>query len=408
MSFNLCILCRGAKYLCGRAYCPVFTRLRVFQRVSSTSTELYGSSPPAVFIGRTGYPHVFAGPLAPNEIGATEVYDFPELWSSKPLDEVLNLRLSLFLGRRIVNVRNIEDKYVQELQLLVLPLKPVDVEIRFAKKPTGFSFSEYEPPMGPRAPLESFRIVSMSSAARAVERLYSDVDARAGEAMVELYRSGASVSQIQKLLSIGALGRKRSRRLVPTRWAITAVDDTISRHLIEEKVREFQQLGEIQVFVRYTHKNLFISILVPGEWGFEWMEAWFPKSTWNPFGDSVAIEGDYELFRPRDEYASIGGCYYAARLATVEYLVKISRKATAIVLREIYPGFNIPIGVWFVREQLRALYTQQPYKVSSIEEALKIVNKFSAIGSRVWAEKSRLIRFLKKVKKLDEFKALTQ
>ena len=117
----------------------------------------------------------------------------------------------------------------------------------------------------------------------------------------------------------------------------------------------------------------------------------------------MAIEGDHELFRPRDEYASIGGCYYAARLATVEYLVRVSRKATAIVLREIYPGFDIPIGVWFVREQLRALYSQQPYKVSSIEEALKIVDKFSALGSRIWAEKSKVLKLLKRVKKLMSF-----
>jgi len=199
------------------------------------------------------------------------------------------------------------------------------------------------------------------------------------------------------------LGKKRNRRLVPTRWAITAIDDTISRHLIEEKVKWFNSVSKTQVFVRYNHKNLFISILIPGEWGFEWMEAWFPKSTWNPFGKSVAIEGDYELFKPRDKYASIGGCYYAARLATAEYLARISRKATAVVLREIYPGFDIPIGVWFVREQLRALYSQQPYNVDSVEEALKIVDRFSALGSRTWAEKSRIIKLLKGVKKLDEF-----
>jgi len=403
MSYDLCILCRGARYLCGRAYCPILTKLRVSQRVSTNSTELFGSSPPAVFVGRIGYPQVFAGPLTPNDVGDTQIYDFPELWSSKSIDEVLNLRLSLFLGRKIVDVRFVEDRYVQDLQLLTLSLKPVDVEVKFAKRPTGFSFSEYEPPMGPRAPVESLRVLTTPPPTRVVERLYSDTDARAVEAVIELYSSGTPVSHIQRLLSVGALGKKRNRRLVPTRWAITAIDDTISRHLIEEKVKWFNSVSKTQVFVRYNHKNLFISILIPGEWGFEWMEAWFPKSTWNPFGKSVAIEGDYELFKPRDKYASIGGCYYAARLATAEYLTRISRKATAVVLREIYPGFDIPIGVWFVREQLRALYTQQPHNVDSVEEALKIVDRFSALGSRTWAEKSRIIKLLKGVKKLDEF-----
>ncbi len=115
----------------------------------------------------------------------------------------------------------------------------------------------------------------------------------------------------------------------------------------------------------------------------------------------MAIEGDYEFFKPREEYASIGGCYYASRLATAEYLNKISRQAISIVLREIYPGFDIPIGVWFVREQLRAMYSQQPYRVSSLEEALKIVDKYSALGSKTWVKKSRLLTFLLKNKKLD-------
>lgn len=400
---RLCVLCRGARYLCGKAYCPIIAKFTAKQRVAEVSTDLFGSSPPAVFVGRVGYPYVYAGPLVPNEVGDTSIYDLPESWAERPVDDVLSFRLGLFLGRRLVDVRNVSDRFVQELQAVVLPLKPVDVEVRFAKKPTGFSFSEHEPPIGPRAPLESFRIVSLPSAPRAVERLYSDEDASASEAVIELYQAGIPVSHIQKLLSVGALGRKRSRRLVPTRWAITAVDDAVSKYLIEEKIRWFQPLGEVQVFVRSIHKNLFIAILLPGEWDFEWMEAWFPRSTWNPFGEAVVIEGDYELYRPRREYASIGGCYYVARLATAEYLTRIRRKAIAVVLREIYPGFDIPIGVWFVREQLRAMYNQQPYRVSSLEEALKVVDRFSALGSKTWIEKSRIIRMLLTMRRLDEF-----
>jgi len=152
---RLCILCRGARYLCGKAYCPILARFVARQRVAEASTNLFGSSPPAVFVGRVGYPYVYAGPLAPNEVGDTSIYDLPESWVDRPVDDVLSFRLGLFLGRRLVDVGNVSDRFVQELQVVVLPLKPVDVEIRFAKKPTGFSFSEYEPPIGPRAPLDT-------------------------------------------------------------------------------------------------------------------------------------------------------------------------------------------------------------------------------------------------------------
>ncbi|MEM0154119.1 MAG: hypothetical protein QXP12_08370, partial [Ignisphaera sp.] len=107
--------------------------------------------------------------------------------------------------------------------------------------------------------------------------------------------------------------------------------------------------------------------------------------------------------RPRDEYASIGGCYYASRLATSEYLDRIGKQAIAVVLREIYPGFDIPIGVWFVREQLREMYRQKPLRATTIEEALAIVNEYSVVGAERWMEKSRLLQLLTKNRKLDAY-----
>ncbi|MEM1897070.1 MAG: hypothetical protein QXD93_05195, partial [Ignisphaera sp.] len=60
MSFStqLCILCRGGRNLCGKAYCPVITRIRTLNIIANLkrSNELFGTSPPAVFVGRMGYP----------------------------------------------------------------------------------------------------------------------------------------------------------------------------------------------------------------------------------------------------------------------------------------------------------------------------------------------------------------
>jgi len=405
MSSRLCIFCRGAKYLCGRAYCPIVAKMYVDIHVINMvkTNYLFGSSPPSIFIGRLGYPYVYAGPLAPPIIGDTKIYDYPELWREMKLEDLLSLRLSLVLGRKAVDIYNIDDKFTESLQLIAIGLKPIDVEMRFSKTPKGYIINDYEPPIGPRAPIENVRVVGSSPTHRVIERLYSDFDVRALDAVIEMYRAGVEVSHIQKILSVGAIGRKRFRKLVPTRWAITAVDDMVSKFLIENNIRFYEELGEIYVFNRHIHKNLFISILIPGKWCFEWMEAWFPRSTWNLNGDFIAIEGDYEIVRPRNKYASIGGCYYASRLATAEFLDRIKRQAIAIVLREIYPGFNIPIGVWFVREQLREMYRQKPLKVNTLEEALSIIDRYSIVGSSEWVKKSKLLSILLKSKKLDMF-----
>ncbi|MEM0266867.1 MAG: hypothetical protein QXM23_06240, partial [Archaeoglobaceae archaeon] len=219
------------------------------------------------------------------------------------------------------------------------------------------------------------------------------------EAMRLLYEKGIAVSHIQKLLSAGALGIKR--KLVPTRWAITAVDDSISKQLIEE-LKHFEILDHYRVFVLKEKKNLFMVILTPNSWSFEWGEAWFPQTTWN-FGSEVCIETDWEDYKGRKTYASLGGCYYASRLATAEYLCKIGKQAGAIVWREIYPGFKIPIGVWFVREMLRKCFNQKFVEFNSLDEALEYLAGFSNAGIQNWVKSSKLINFTRGQKTLWSF-----
>ncbi|HIP56458.1 MAG TPA: hypothetical protein EYH02_00055, partial [Ignisphaera aggregans] len=320
---RLCVLCRGANRLCGRAYCPILARSMALMKLSRVvnTVNVEGSSPPSVFVGRIGYPKVLAGPATPPEHGNTSLYDLPELWLDIPLESIVAFRGSLIVARRPVNVYDVESRYVQTLQELVLSVDPVDIEITLRKPPRAeISLSDFEPPIGPRAPVKDFYIVSYRATHRVIEKVYSDTDLSAREAVVKLYESSIPVTHIQKLFSVGALGKKRSRRLVPTRYAITAVDVILSDHLLK-RVRELPELDSVLLFTRSIHNNLFAAILIPGKWSFEWMEAWFPGSTWNPYGKEVVIEGDYELYKGRKSYPSIGGCYYASRLATAEYML---------------------------------------------------------------------------------------
>ncbi len=404
---GLCILCRGAKGLCGYAYCPIIAKAMASVKVRRISgrKEFFGSSPPSVFVGRFGYPEVLAGPSAPPVVGDTSIYDLPEKWLILPIEKILDYRLSLVTAKQRVKVSNVgSSRLVELLHELVLSVKPVEVEVELLKppKPT-IRLSEYEAPQGPTAPLKNFRVVGSGVSAKVIESVYDDVDLRATSAIIKLYKHGVPVTHIQRMLSVGALGRGRNRRLVPTRWSITAVDDTISKYLVK-KVKDLPVINEYRVYVRRHAKNLFLAVLIPRHWSFEWMEAWYPNSTWNPGGGEVSIEGDYEGFKGRYTYASIGGCYYAARLATAEHLLSVGRQATAVVLREIYPGFNIPIGVWFVRENLRAMYRAGPVaKVGTFEEVVELINKYTDLGSRTWLTKSRLTKYLVGTKSLMDY-----
>ena len=402
---RLCAVCRG-KGLCGLSYCPLLAKRMALVKLRRVhgSREVYGSSPPSVFVGRYGYPYVSLGPSLPPVTGDTSIYDLPEKWLSLSLERILDYRWSLITGSRRVNIYSVDDPFIERLHELVLSVKPVDVEVSLEKPPKPMlSFSEYEPPQGPRAPLKEFRVVGNPWIPRVIDKVYSDTDLKAAEAIVELYRSGVPVTHIQRIFSVGALGARKNRRIVPTRWSITAVDDTISKHLVE-KIKDYDEISEIEVYVRRYYDNLFIAILVPGKWSFEWMEAWWPGSTWNPGSDEIIVEGDYEGYRGRTTYASIGGCYYATRLAVAEYLYKRKKQATAIVLREIYPGFNLPIGVWFVRENIRAMLRRGPVlKTSEIWEALKIIDRGTKLGLRKWLKASKLLQKILYVKRITEY-----
>ncbi len=401
---ELCVRCRGGRNLCGLPYCPVIVKI-LASELRIDNTDIYGSSPPSLFIGRYGYPYVRVGPAIPPEVGDTSIYDLPEMWLNMSLNEILGFRYSLIRGTYITSISSLNSKHVSHLQELALTLRPVDIELTFEKKPKPKIYlDEYLPPQGPSAPLKDFKIVGNLLSDKRLEKVFYDTDLRASKGAVRLYNSDVPISAIQKLFSVGGLGTVRSRRLVPTRWSITAIDSIISDYLVSQ-VKKLPIISSYMLYVRSFMSNLYIGILVPRAWSFEWIEAWFPGSTWNRFGVNAEVEGDYEGFRGRDKYPEIGGCYYASRLASAEALLKMKRQATVILWREIYEGFDLPIGVWFVRENVRAMFKEKPEVFKSIEDLINYLRdfKYSRIPIDTWIKKSYIMRIILKQESIDKY-----
>jgi len=337
-----------------------------------------------------GYPKVFAGPLVPPTHGDTSLLDFPEGWVGLDFDRIVGFRVQLVRGMSRVDVKRCDDKVSEVIQELALSSKPVGVEMELRRPPSkSFVLDDNVQPLGPSAPLDSVELGS-ARADRRIEKVYTDTDLPAAAAILELYRAGVPVSRVQKSLSAGLLGLERSRRLVPTRWSITAVDDTIGRALVRS-VRGYPWIGECCVHEFDHLDNRFVVILVPDAWGFEFMEAWYPGTTWNPGEEAVYLLSSCEHYWGRKSYAPIGGCYYAARLALVEHLARIGRQAKAIVLREAYPGYLMPVGVWHVRESVRKALDKPPKRFDTLGEALRYVSTRLRIPMRCWAERGTLL-----------------
>lgn len=323
--------------------------------------SLFGSTSPSVFVGRSNYPNVSTGILSPvgEEERASEFVTSSE-WYERGLDidNVLQYRTGLLNSNHSANVRNVADAwdgFVGTQREVAIADRPVDVEIGLSDSlDLDLDVDDVTTPTGPSARATSADLAENPHVPRPVKKTLEDDDWQAQGAMTYLYRRGFDVYEINDILSAGALGRGENRRLVPTRWSITAVDDTIGQFL-RGQIRSNPSIDETQVWVNEYVGNRYWVVLAPGQWEFELVEMKAPGSIWNqdPTGETW-MGSAHEGYEGRTGYVEeTAGAYYASRLAVLEHLESIGRQAKCLVLREVSDDYWAPVGVWQIRESVR-------------------------------------------------------
>jgi len=363
--------------MCGISPCPLLSEVkrRLPQGEATTLADIAGPSPPSLFVGRYGYPNVRVGPSVSWIHGEGEHLpssgDPADLFG-QPLEEVAARHANLVTGgrRMATNTTGESSRVLEATQIIAMSSGSVDVELDFDRPvPIGGppSFDTMSTPLGPSGGLVSADVVSHASISRKVDSVANETDLLANEAMGELTSSGIGESHISRILSSGLLGKEGKRKLVPTRWGITATDDTLSKQCWE-RVRELPSLDKYLVFEATYLDNRFHVILAPGLWAFQMLEAWCQGSVW---GSSENVLDDWEEVEPRSEYAnSITGAYYAARLAVLEHMEAIGRSGSCMVWRDIGPGYWAPVGVWLIRETVRNAMKSKATVFDTLAEAV--------------------------------------
>jgi len=366
--------------------------------------DLAGCSPPAVFVGRHGYPKVDIGPLLPPEFGDTSILDSPERWVGKSIDEIVDMRFRLVRGKYRIDATDFRrhGRIVDNIQGLALTESPLEVEANFSQRPSGRLILDDEvQPFGPSARMNDMRMGN-GKYERNLERGFYDVDLNATGAVINAYRNGTMISDIQKAFSVGTMGVEKRRRFVPTRWSITAVDDMIGKDLLKT-TKHNETIDEYRIYQWEQLDNRWCVLMMPCTWRYELIEAWYPNTTWNPTGKTVDIISDCEFFNGRSEYAHIGGCYYAARMAVNELLIKEGRTAGVVIFREAHPGYIMPVGVWNVRENVRASLKTKPFKYDSLDKALAHVDNVMDIKRDIWIQNSGILKDWMIQRRIDEY-----
>jgi len=401
---ELCARCKG-KGLCGKP-CKILGKISSF--MPKTKLQFSGSSPPEIFVGRVGYPEINTGILAPQEYGSNEIMSLPELWHSNSLsiEQILAMRSQMIYSRFKSNIKDARKsgRFLSIMQEISMSNKSVSTEF-ILKKPAKprMLFDTHIPLIGNPAPLQSVRLEENPHIEEKVDYLVSDTDNKASNSIIELYSAKIETSNIIKILSAGLLGLKSRRKLVPTRWAITATDDTISKSMLE-RIRFYQELSEILVFTSEYVGNHYEFLLLPDKFSFEVIEAKIPGSVWNPFSQNNLFMQDYEQFNGRKTYAdNVTGAYYSNRLALAEYLTSIKRQASCLVLREARPEYYAPLGVGILRETSRQAFKNQPEKHETIDSAFNSMQQRMILPINLFRDKSQLLKNYRKQTRLSNW-----
>jgi DNA repair protein NreA len=331
-------------------------------------SKLDSNSPPSIFIGsKLKYPIVNVGILSPLEREENAwVYDDAKYWANNnfQINDVLKLRDNLLNSRFQSNVyeSRTNNNFIQLAQEIAISSKPVDLEIELKNKLNiGRDKDKVLTPHGMKGSLKNAKITGNVKVHQKVDKVIND-EIKSSEGLEILYKNDFSEYTLSKILSVGVLGLKKNKKLVPTRWSITVTDDTLGKLLLK-KIRYYNIIENYELFFGEFLGNQYLIMLFPDIWSYELFELYMPKSSWNPT-EEIKASTDFEDFNGRKEYAhATAGGYYASRFPILEYLNSIKRQASVLVIRIETPSYWAGLGVWVVRE--------------SVKKALKNKMKFS-------------------------------
>ncbi|MDY6788885.1 MAG: hypothetical protein SVV03_02870 [Candidatus Nanohaloarchaea archaeon] len=377
--------------------CPLIEVVKRQKNTEKLPESMFGESP-SVFVGRHNYPQVNVGPTAAQEEETAVKAQDPKEWFGMPYEKVIGIQTALIRSKSRQNVRS-DSRFSRENQLLSMAKRPTDVELDFKKRPKfQYNFDNIRNPVVSSGPLDQMEIAENVKIKHSVEKIVND-ELKARRQAEKLYSKDMDVYQIINILSSGALGKKDRKKMVPTRWSVTASQSMVAKSIIED-LKDRPVINDYRVYSSEYLDNHFEILLIPGKWEFENFESWAPEEEWAQQMQKATVLQEHEPYDGRTSYAEAqGGGYYAARLGTVEGLKNLKKQARAVVFREVYEGYIVPVGSWQILENVRNAFRQDCRKFETREKALEHIDSNLRVPIENYIGRSEIL----KQKRLSDF-----
>lgn len=350
--------------------------------------EGYGSAP---IVGEKNYPYLSTHNIS-NSNKDSSFFNTSKI-VKKDYDEVISLKARNILGStEKTYVKKVNERISDEIRNIYKSKKPIEFSSEFEKelKFDRILVNKVSGVMGSRNPLLTLKANENTSTSSQIEKYISD-DLKAKDAIIDLYEKGVNEHQIINLLALGSFGIDMNKKLVPTKWAITAYDQTIEKHLFT-KLRNLSPIEKYEIYHHKDKENEFVILLIPDTFTGEVIEAF-----------STNIEKDYIDHQNRldkKEPETAGG-FYATKIAIFESLLKRKRQAAFISVRVI-GDYDVPLGVVFVRESVREAMKKPIFESSDEKEIFDFLQE-KYLKHSILTKNSKVLKERRKQRKLNEF-----
>lgn len=373
-----------------------------------------------VFVSQTGYPNISMSLLLKNDPNQ-KTFQSPNLYRRSLLNipGIVDERKKLINSYFKTGIFERSSK-INDVHLMTMASKPADVEVDFLRRSQAnnlvFDTDNVDIPIPRYNPINSFKLTSNVPLIKPVEKIYYDKDITTNDAYSTLYDK-LNIYRLIDMFSVGLFGKKLNKKIVPTKWSITANDDIASKKFLAEVI-DFPKLRNYELYYSHYLGNHYVTLLLPTEWSYELFEFGVDgvinsdsnirvdeekidirdalkenfkdvKSSYDKTKDmtsSLTTDNkimlgdymtDYESHNGRKQYASncVGG-YYAVRYSIARFLFDRKKQGSALTLRFVDKTYNTPMGVWVCREASNFDMAKCLGFFDNIDAALTNLNSF--------------------------------
>jgi hypothetical protein len=341
-----------------------YNEIRTYQNTLKPQKEIEGVGSSSI-VGEKNYPFLKIHNVSTQDKN-NSFFKSGEV-VKKEYKDIFKIKAKNILGStQDTNIRNINDRLKNEISNIYKSKKEIEFTSEFEKelKFNKVVLNKVSGIVGSKNPLLTLSANENSKTSKQIEK-YTQTDIKAKEAIITLYERGVNEHQIINLLALGEFGININKKLVPTKWSITAYDQTIEKHL-HKKIINYPSIENFEIYYYKNKSDTHIMILLPDTYMGEHFEDWHNDS------DSVSepqVGVDYVGFdnRLRTSEPNNAGGYYATKIAINEYLNSRKKQASFIAIR-IIRNYDVPLGVVFVRECVRECLKNQVLKTSTLKD----------------------------------------